>query len=934
MKFKVEQRYEEQLNMMEHIPCGILWCRYCKEEEFRVSYINEIAAEMLGFGNKRAFYNSEVRNPFQYMKENDELIFTSIREFEKGRENRKLIYERVDTDGRIIYLAQELAWVNAPDGEKVIQCTLVDYTRCHTKDLNMETLARSIPGGMAVFQLKDGHVETVYMNEQVANISGKTKKELFPIMREDPLKVIYPEDLEKVKKGIDRVIKGEKRFEEEFRILVDQTIERWVRLTAERSDQTEDGIRFYAVIVNITEQKLADLQLKNVYEQEEEQIKMIASKAIVVYKANLSRNEIELFETKDTLWKDVSDQNMTYDAYVQYLQSLIENEEESARVRKELDRGYILEKYQLGKHEVNIDYRRNEDSCQILWANNHQRIVREPETGDLVAFGYEKDIDVEMNDYTKNHQMMEKLKTLMFKRFFFIIALHYETGRYDVIQHMPLGHKIRMEGDIQEVVQTFMKNAEESEQRNMRYFTDEKLLYRKIQEEPGHEWSYMCNAKHGGRDLWLEFRVIKVVENDPDDHVYLLTAASINHVKEQEKCLQEALQKAEKAGRAKVEFLSHMSHEIRTPLNGIKGALDIMKDSDLALNAQNKELLDAAIISANHLTSIINDVLDMSKITGGKMQIYYSWIDLQDFVEQLGAIVHPMACEKSIKFMQDIDAKSFQLIYSDTGRLKQIFLNILSNAVKFTPNGGRIKMVAKTQIINHKKIHMDFEIADNGIGMTEEFLQRAFEPFEQEERNMSQVGTGLGMSITKQLVELLGGTFEIKSKVGVGTRVQIGFDFKASRNASVLAKSVEGTEGEKIYGGLDFSGIRCLIVEDNEINLMIAKRQLESMNIEVESAMNGQEAIDKIEQSEEWYYDIVFMDIMMPVKDGITATIQIRQMDRKDAADIPIVAMTANAFADDMNRSLNSGMNYHLSKPFDKEQIREVLLQEFATELE
>ena len=377
-----------------------------------------------------------------------------------------------------------------------------------------------------------------------------------------------------------------------------------------------------------------------------------------------------------------------------------------------------------------------------------------------------------------------------------------------------------------------------------------------------------------------------------------------------------------RANNAKQEFLSHVSHEIRTPLNGIKGMLDIMRERpELA----HDKYMQNVLVSVKYLNELINNILDLSKIDGKRLDIKKEYISIASIRNHIDSIVQPMAEEKGISYHSDAQEYVFSGFYVDPGRMKQILINILGNSVKYTKAGGNIWFCIVTEKIGEHRMHIDFIVRDDGIGMDEEFQQKAFEPFTQAERSFEQAGSGLGLSITRKLVDAMGGTIALESQQGEGTAVTVSFELDAS---SVAEPDALGTE-MYYFGNISVKGKRVLLVEDNEINMEIARIQLESFGLVVETAEDGMEALEKFINSPPGHYHLIVMDIMMPRMDGLEATRRIRKSGREDAATIPIVAMTANAFAEDIHKSKESGMNYHLSKPFDKEQLKSILVKVF-----
>ena len=378
--------------------------------------------------------------------------------------------------------------------------------------------------------------------------------------------------------------------------------------------------------------------------------------------------------------------------------------------------------------------------------------------------------------------------------------------------------------------------------------------------------------------------------------------------------------KAEQASEAKSNFLSNMSHEMRTPLNGIIGMQNLMKKADSLEDM--KEYLDKASLSANQLLHVINDVLDMSRIESGKIVLEKEPVFREEVFSYVKEIMIPLAEEKQIKIafiMEDEGEEA--VILSDKKRNIQVLLNIVSNAIKYTESGGQIRCICRRKKIGENTLLVEEIVEDTGIGMSEEFLSRVFTPYEQEKTSYAQTGSGLGLVITKRLVELMGGTIRIDSKVGEGTKVSLRYEFELYKG-ECKSKNEEFKDDpeQKLY-----KEKRALVVEDNELNSEIACFILSSYGIITDIALDGREAVEKFRNSSCYYYDIIFMDIMMPTLNGIEATKIIRKLKRDDAGKVPIVAMTANAFAEDIHETLKNGMNAHISKPFTEKDFKQVL---------
>ena len=461
------------------------------------------------------------------------------------------------------------------------------------------------------------------------------------------------------------------------------------------------------------------------------------------------------------------------------------------------------------------------------------------------------------------------------------------------------------------------------------------ISFEKVKEELEKDGTYVysytvnseaTNSGENGRHM-MQFSYL----NDEKTMIFmniLDVTAQYNREKENLDKLEEALDKANRANKAKTEFISRISHDIRTPIGIVKN-LSIFAREDI----HDEEMLnkDLAQIEASgkFLLSLINDVLDISKVDSGKIALKYESYSYGEFIDNIRNMLEPMCIEKDIKYeiIKDDDFEGYVL--ADKARLNQVALNIVSNAVKYTPEGGKVIFRSHGEKLPGNKFAYKYSVIDNGIGMSKEFQKHIFEDFMQEldnpNRPIGVSGTGLGMPIVKKMVELMNGTIEVESELGKGTTVTCSYIFDTTDEKPVTASEVMkmGT----LIGNL-------LIAEDNSINYQIANRITGKFGLTNKWAQNGKEAVEIFENSTEGEFDVILMDVQMPVMDGLEATRRIRNSSRAWGKTIPIIAMTADAFEDAVQEGLAAGMDEYLTKPLNSVKLREALERALSMEKE
>lgn len=530
----------------------------------------------------------------------------------------------------------------------------------------------------------------------------------------------------------------------------------------------------------------------------------------------------------------------------------------------------------------------------------------------------------EKNKIAKNIRDSNYISTglELLKERFVLIDVRHES--YEFLYTMQENERVLKSGSYTEFITYLLDSAaKNSDKERLSEFLRLKPLTKYLAANNYH-LSIPVELNVQGERRWdlLSFIVIDRKQN----HIrkILLSRRDItdtqNRGAEQQRLLSEALEQAKKANEAKSIFLFNMSHDIRTPMNAIIGftamAKKHLQEPELA-----KEYLDKVDMSSQHMLHIVNDILDMARIDSGKVELESVPFDIYKECYMTDVLFRSDMEEREIDFSVEIDIQD-KVVLGDTMRIKQVVVNLVSNAMKYTKPGGKVELrYIQTAHTEDGFAHFEITVRDTGIGMSEEYQHHLFEAFERERSaTVSGIeGTGLGLAIAKQLADLMGGTLVCKSTLGVGTEFIFRFKLQIAGGTDENKKNNRDISA--------FFGKRILLVEDNDLNREIAVDMLLELGFLVEEATDGSIAVEKVRKAPAGYYQIILMDIQMPYMDGYYATHTIRMLTDKTIANIPIIAMTANAFAEDRQKALSAGMNAHLSKPINEKQVIETLLQ-------
>ena len=582
----------------------------------------------------------------------------------------------------------------------------------------------------------------------------------------------------------------------------------------------------------------------------------------------------------------------------------------------------MLRRFYQGNRDITLEYRRFIDE-KLIWVSTRVILMEEPSTGDILAFYYTRDIHEE-----KQNEQIRKLA--LEKQCDYTALLHVKThilsfhGASHIERTFCCSLDLTGENNYEESIRTAI-NRFFARTKGQDVLDSISLAHIIESLKDRNEYSVVYDWKAQDGEMLRKQILYQWLDEAKEDILVVESDITNAFILEQQRArqLQNALEAAEKANKAKTEFLSRISHDIRTPIGAIKNITSFARQD---IDDRDKLLddLDKIEVSNTLLLSLINDVLDISKIDSGKIELHPEPYLYDEYIENIRNIFEPFCQQNGLTLsIKDTNAENRYAVLVDRVRYNQIALNLLSNAVKYTPRGGTVTYTSYEKRCGDHMVECGFEVEDTGIGMSKEFQKKMFEPFSQEYDNPARMklanGTGLGLSIVKRLVDLMGGRITVKSEIGKGTTIFVSFVLpEASVAKKDAQKARENAYQEQLHG-------RILLVEDNAINTEIAARILDSFGLDIMHAENGRQAVDMFEKSALDEYQCILMDIQMPVMNGYEAAKSIRAVDRPDAGRVPIIAMTADAFEESLQTAKKAGMDEYITKPINPQQLYEIL---------
>ena len=801
----------------------------------------------------------------------------------------------------------------------------------------IEEIGGHMPGGFFIYQSKEPE-ELIYANKPVFDIFGCANQEEFRALTGYTFRgMVHPEDYERITCSITQQISesDDQMDYAEYRITRRDGTVRWVDDYGHYCETEAYGGIYVVFISDITEkreQRETDKATRDAV------ISALTNSYNTVWLINdVAAESCSLYHTDlDEVHAEAIRNALSHARYTdtktEYVDTMVAPEDRD-RMQEEISLPYILKQFET-RNQFSVDFLRLLESGQRHYRIDIARVFMPGgRTGVMMGF---RDVDVEVSqgramqqaleDATKAkeeyrraavaHMTYSKVAQALAGDYFSIYIVDPDTDEFAEYSATKEYDDLGIEKAGEDFFALSRSNMERlvfSGDRDRVLGTFHRRKVMSILERDGH-FTMKYRLMTGETPIWVSMKVTLL--EDQDGRHLIIGMNNIDAQMKRETEYQRHI--AEARTRARNDFLANMSHDIRTPMNAIVGYTNIakanMNDPGTVTNA-----LEKIGSSSHYLLSLINDILDISKIESGKMQINPGPCDLGNIFRRIEDITALQAKNKSLILTYRHESVRHYRVNADELRIEQVLVNIISNAIKYTPAGKTVDLIAEEEPAEGNRYLYRFIVRDTGIGISEEYLPHIFESFTREEKStVNRIqGTGLGLAITAKVVELMGGTISVKSTLGEGSEFTVELELESL--------DTEENDAKPEQDSIDLSGCRVLLVEDNEINAEIAQVILSQYGIETDRAENGQEGVRQVQEHGEGYYDAVLMDIQMPVMNGYEATRAIRALEGDSYQTLPIIAMSANAYDEDIQDSLAAGMNAHIAKPYNPEDLLKLL---------
>ncbi len=931
--------------ILSSISCGVI--QHNKDTK-ELILVNEAALQILGYKSKA-----------EMIQDNFDGVAGTVEP-----EDRKHIHELIDSlnepdveksyeyrvrhkNGDLVYCYGSLSMFYNDEGERIIQRNVMDITEKMEKSRQLQdmmTMHFQMVGSLScgVFAYTIPEREILIFNteaKRLFNYDENSNKTIGEVINE----YIFPEDLEKVSGATSELKKVGDSCRYKYRFMRNDTV-----LTVECNTKLlafADGSKFIlSVLQDVTEKEYTEYMLKRERQQYRDAV-------ITNAEYDFSFDVTQGYVCEDVKYRNGSrfsevfgiEYPIHYDDLVKAWKKVKKPEMITSDIQNQNSTRDLIRQYENGNVHISSEYFVPDEN------KYYRRIAllsRDDVTGHIMGIIFSNDITDVVRESVRNSNELAAINRNLTKQmeitksfssiYFASWEINLETMKINPISVPDWAGSVvdKSGGNYRKALNVLIDDfVTDDYKKYMSDFLNADTLQQRINEEKILACEYL-----GRVSGWVSGTFIPSKQDDWGVITNVIFAVrNVDAEKKKElnakKALQAAYEAANRASTAKTDFLASMSHDIRTPMNAIIG-MTVIAGNHLDDRERIKDCLDKITVSSNHLLGLINEVLDMNKIESGNLELAVQNIHLPELIDNLIIMSKPQIEEKNHEFTFHMNNVNHENVIGDSMRIQQILMNVISNAVKYTPDGGKIKLTVGERSTNNNRVGCyEFIIEDNGIGMSEDFLSRLFEPFSRakDTRVEKAQGTGLGMAITKNLVNMMNGNVKVESKLGEGTKFTITIFLKLQNTNQ--ARNCDDADGETQDGvnknsktieklqKKNYKGKRALLVEDNELNAEIAMEIIGMTGLEIEWTENGKLAVEKMRQVEPGYYDIIFMDIQMPIMNGYEATMAIREIPEDYAKNVPIIAMTANAFAEDVRASRNAGMNEHIAKPLDLAQL-------------
>lgn len=807
---------------------------------------------------------------------------------------------------------QEIDWNGTPAYIKYVRDITEEVTVKQEKERlekYFETVLKHLPGGVAVVHHEvSGALEPEYLSNGFADMVGMPMDQVWALYQENALSGVHPEDQDYVKENLDRCIMEKcERTDLQYRLRKGDGSYIWVSVKFSVIQSDGGEARVYADYNDITEEKKAQERERQRYgEQIFRHYLMSGPEVLILGHCNISRNEIT--EIQDRTGSRLLERfGKVREDFFTGIGTLVVAPEERKEFYSKYLNGPSLRAYEQGITEILMPcFVMLPGSAEGRYVQFKVNLLETPGTGDITGV-------LTVTDITRQvvrDKIFQRLSSFDYDLVADVDLLH---DRFEIVSGGDSKLPEEQGSQSERVARVLNELVTERERERVARLLDPAQMMKRLKKEKSYSFTYSIAGE--SEDILTKNMVVSAIDLRLGRVCLVRTDVTDMLKAEQEakRTLEAALSAAEKASRVKSDFLSSMSHDIRTPMNAIVG-MTALAQANIDKPDKIADYLHKISISSQHLLSLINDVLDMSQIEQSKIHMNDICIQSDELMDQISSIMMAQFKDAGIHFVMEKENITHPCFRGDMLRIKQILINLLSNAIKFTKEGGHVSFkLEETACQTAGKARYRFTVSDTGVGMSEEFQRHLFEPFVRSERVSGVEGTGLGLSITKGLVELMGGEIQLESRLGYGTTFRIELEFDTVEDGPET--QTPGTlkeESEKSMAGLHF-----LVVEDNAINSEILGELLQMRGATCVLKEDGRQAVEEFQSSSPGTYDAIFMDVQMPVMNGYEATRAIRALPRPDAREIVILAMTANAFAEDVQKAMESGMNGHIAKPVD-----------------